>query len=144
MVRIVAAGRIVNLTAIYICYHIVVHVSLITVDYQWGLMSVSVRITAPSVRRGPTLVIMAGKMGKDEWPGTENRTDHIVVAINVRIPDDLYSPAGPGRVFHNYRSYILVSVIAKHGLNKKNVDSMLSGFNDSQIIDISIPVQVQI
>lgn len=78
------------------------------------------------------------------WPCPVNRPYNIVVAIDERCSYDFNIVVRHGRAFHDNGSHVLINIHAKHGLYHKCMGESVHALHNPQIINVSVPVEVQI
>ena len=74
----------------------------------------------------------------------KGRTDDIVRAVNEWRAYDFDVEISTARHLGHKGGYILEHVVSKHCLNQENVVVALDCFEDTEIIDISVTVEIQV
>ena len=78
------------------------------------------------------------------WSGDEYRVYNVSRTIDEWITNDFDIAVNQGWIVNHYCGYILEDVRGKYSLNYKVVREMVNGLDYSQIVNITISVEIQI
>lgn len=136
--------RIVHLVTIMVVGHECVHISLIVIQIHRGRMAVVGREIIPVPGRMPWNVCGTAEVGEYGRACDEYRTHIIMRAINERSSYYFKMVCSQVGVLDNKRGDILENVSSKHCLNDKKVIVPLVSLNDTEIIYVSVTVEVKV
>lgn len=133
-----------NLVAISVVAHKGVYVSVVVSVIYGSRMSVVRREMIPMPGRAPDSVCGHVKqMSIDQRGGHEYRTHDVVGTIDIRITDDLDIRIHLGCLSY-YGSNVLIDVFCKYSLNQNDVIVTLDSLENSQIVYVTVTVQVEV
>ncbi len=143
--RIVADRGIIESVAIAVVAHIADHICLIMTDVYGLGVSVAGRVISPVPGRAPWVVMRPQKVCVDYRPYYEYGLDDKGRTINVRCADNLDVAGGTdaGNLGDQGRN-VLIHIGSQHCLDNENVGSAVHGLDDTQIIHISVLVEIEI
>ena len=73
--------------------------------------------------------------------------DDVVTSVDIWVADDLYVVYGSCLrcgFLSDYGCHVLIDVLRQHGLQHHEVYSVFFGFHDTQIVNITIAVEVEV
>lgn len=144
VVTIVAMARIAYLVAIVMVTHKRMDIRVImTHEHRRGVAVV--RREVPPVPRGmPGNVIVPADMSEDMRPCNENGADNIIRTINEWITYDFDVIVCVRRYFCNNGGDILIDIGSDDCLNHEYVIVTLHCRHHPEVIDVTVPVQVEV
>ena len=143
--RVVAiVYTIIELTAVAIPVvgDIRVHIRLIVAQINRCRLMIVVRVIIPIIRRTPWMIMRHSPTGKHGRSTHKNGANIVVGAVDIRCTDDLHIRSG---ITHLCRQggYVLENVLRQHCLDNHHVIVAVYSLHNTQIINISIAIQVQ-
>ncbi len=136
--------RISNLMAVMVINHIGCNILLIVRDINRSRMLVASGEMPPIIRRFPRLVINHYQAVEDIRCRHISRLYDIFRSVDKWVTYNLHVSARNERHFCHQRGYILIYIRCQNGLNQEYVRISLHGFQDTQIINISVAVQIKV
>lgn len=143
--RVVAiVHTVIKLTmiAVLVVCDIRVHIRLIMTQIHRSRPMVVVGIVVPIIRRTPGVVTRSPPMRKHRRSAHKNRTNIVVHTIDIRRADDLHVRRSITHLCGQC-GHVLEDVRCQHSLNNHYVIVALDSLYNTQIINISVAVQVQ-
>lgn len=144
ILRVVAYGRVSHRVAVMMRRHIRLHIRLIVRDNNRSRMTVIGRIMVPVPRRRPRTIFLHQEMAEDLRRHNISRFNNIVRTVDIRSTDNLNIGLGNGRHLCYHGSHILIDISRQYGLNKEHVCITVHGLQHTQIIYITVTVQIQV
>ena len=139
------AGRnIIEVVAVAVIADVCPDVSLVMTQIKRSGMSVMGREMIPVPGRVPGYIRRSQQTGENQRPGIKDRLNDIVGPVYVRRTYNLYAGIAVSGDFSNERGDILIDVGGEDRLDKEHVGTPVHGLNDAQIINITVPVQIQV
>lgn len=144
IILIMVMVRIMYCVAAVVIVHICIHICLIMTQVMrpWTLEAAWVIVPMP--RRSPRNVIMRVDMGVYAWSCPVYRSYYIIVAIYEWCSYNLNIVVRHRRTLHHNCSYILKYISAENCLDYKCMCVSVHLLHNSQIINISVSVEIQI
>lgn len=128
--------------AVFVIADIRVHICLIMTQIHRSRLVVVVRIVVPVIRRTPGVVTRSPPVREHRRSAHKNRTNVVVGSIHIRRTDNLHVRRSVTHL-HGQRSHILEDVLRQHSLNNDDVVVAVDSLHNTQIINISVAVEVQ-
>ena len=144
ILRAVAGLGVPELVAVAVVAHICVHICLIMAQVQRGGMPVAGREMAPIPGRPPWRVDCKPQMDENGRCGYHDGFDYETGAVKEFRADDLYVAVACDGNFRHYGCHVLIDIRCKDGLDHEHVGTVFDSFQDSQVIYITVVVQVQV
>lgn len=83
-------------------------------------------------------------MREYQRPRNIYRLNNVLRAKDIRIAYHLYVVVSVGRNLGNYRCYVLIDVCVKYCLNQEYVCIAFNSLENSQVVNISVSVEVKV
>ncbi len=145
ILRVVALGRIADRVTVLVMAHERVHIRVIVVQMNRHRTLVVRRIMVPVPGRVPRSVGRPQQMRVNRRSRDENRLYDVAVAVDVGRTYDLHMAGSvdSGNLSH-YSGHILIDVGSQDCLDEEHMSVVLDHFEDSEIIHISVAVEVEV
>ena len=105
----------------------------------WSPMLMVRGIMVPTVRRIPYPVVCT-PLGVDNGTADKGRLNNVIVAIEIRIADNL----GIIVILNHYRRHVLSGIKSIHVLYDDKVCTAVNLLDHAEVIHIAVPIEVQI
>ena len=135
---------ILHLAAIAVSSHICVYIRLIMIQEKRSGMLVVGREVVPVPGGAPGLVTGPSEVVENGRPCNEHRSYEIVGAEDVRRAYYFHVIAGVIGLLGHQSGYVLENIVSEAGLDEEYVIVAFHGLKNSQIIYVTVPVEVQV